>query len=293
MHILYIYIYLYMKTIVDFLEQLAINDGYTTSYIPWVSFFRSTLSSPREKLMYQSRIIIVARWEKIWYINGKTLYYNSNNYLVLAIPMAFECETKENVLALSIDINLKLLWEVIADLWDTNNFHWDINDAVNAIPLQQNLKNSVIQLLRIAQNEEESKILWENILKEILYRVLRDKHANALFALHEEWSDFARFSQLVHKINSNISEDYSLNSLSKDMAMSETSLYRYFKKYTSQSPVQYIKNIRLQQAKEILLQNRLTVKEVSKQVGYKSSSQFSREFHSYFGFTPKETNIKK
>ena len=277
-----------MNSIESLLDTLVSSDWYTPSNIPGVTFLKTTERLARTPMMYESRIIIVGRWEKKWYLNGKTLHYNADNYLILSIPMSFECEANEDVLALMIDINLKLLWEVISDFPEIEKWSWDIEEAVNAIPLKPDLKNSIIRLLEVASSKEESKILWEWILKEILYRILKDKHGWALLALYEKGWKFARFAQLIHHINNNYASQYTLGKLSSDMAMSETSLFRYFKKYTSQSPLQYIKNIRLQKARDLIMKKTFTLNEISKKVWYKSVSQFSREFHNFFWVTPKK-----
>lgn len=277
-----------MKTIERLLAQLAENEGYTPSFIPGVSFFKSSDGSPRTPLMYESRIIIVWRGEKIWYLNGKAFHYNTDNYLILSLPMAFECETKWNTLALAIDINFKLLGEIIFNFPPLNHENNQIKKAVHALPLKNPLSKSIIRLLEVARSAEESKILAEWILKEILYHVLKDQHGWALQALYQDGATFSRFAQLIHKINSNISRPYSLADLASEMAMSQTSLYRYFKKLTSEAPLTYIKNIRLQKAREMILEKDASIKEVSKNVGYKSVSQFSREFRRYFGVPPKQ-----
>lgn len=278
-----------MNTIESLLEKLTKKDWYTNSYIKGVSFLKTTLKTTRAPLMYESRIIIVGRGKKIWYINSEVFHYNADNYLILSLPMSFECEAGEDVLALIIDIDLKILSEVISNFSENEKICWDINKVVNAIPMKPNLQKSVIRMLEIANSEEESRILGESILKEILYRILKDRQWWDLFALYQKDSKFARFAQLIRKINNNLSSQYSLKELASEMVMSETSLYRYFKKLTSQAPLQYIKNIRLQKAREYILKNDLSLYEVSKKIGYNSISQFSREYSRFFWFTPKQT----
>lgn len=278
-----------MYTIELLLDELAKKEGYTQSYIPWVQFLRTNKAMSRSPMLYKSRIIIVGRGEKKWYLNGKTLCYNANNYLILAVPMSFECEAGEDVLALIIDIDTKLLGEVVAKLPLDQRRVDESVAAVHAREMNQALRDSVIRLLKIAWDAQESSVLWEDVLKEILYRMLQDKQRGALLSLYEENSTFGRFSRLIQKITQNLAADYTLGELAKDMAMSEISLNRYFKKMTDQSPLKYIKNMRLQKAKELIFWWEKTLSEIAKYIWYKSFSQFSREYKAFFWVSPKNT----
>ena len=70
--------------------------------------------------------------------------------------------------------------------------------------------------------------------------------------------------------------------------MSPSAFHRCFKEVTASSPIQYLKKIRLNKAKELLQRQRLKVKEAALEVGYESPAQFSREFKRYFDQSPVE-----
>lgn len=90
-----------------------------------------------------------------------------------------------------------------------------------------------------------------------------------------------------------IHDDYSKNldvpTLAKEAGMSVRSFYNHFKTITSCTPLQYIKKIRLDKARQFLVNQKLQANVVAYMVGYESISQFSREYKRHFGYPPKET----
>ena len=78
-----------------------------------------------------------------------------------------------------------------------------------------------------------------------------------------------------------------MKNLSKNIGMSESSLYNNFKKITTMSPLQFQKKIRLEEAKQMLINQNLDAAQVAFEVGYESPSQFNREYSRMFGMSPK------
>ncbi|MEK8128857.1 helix-turn-helix transcriptional regulator [Paenibacillus filicis] len=74
--------------------------------------------------------------------------------------------------------------------------------------------------------------------------------------------------------------------------MSASSLYRYFKQVTAMTPVQYQKQIRLQEGRRLLITESTNVADTAFRVGYESPSQFSREYTRLFGFSPTNDILK-
>lgn len=82
-----------------------------------------------------------------------------------------------------------------------------------------------------------------------------------------------------------------MDNLAKEVNLSVSSFYRLFKDVTSDTPVQYLKKIRLNKAKEMIITQNAKAYVVALEVGYQSVSQFSREFKRYFGVTPSALKV--
>jgi len=75
-------------------------------------------------------------------------------------------------------------------------------------------------------------------------------------------------------------------SIAKDVHMSVSSLHHQFKAVTAMSPLQYQKQLRLQEARRLMLFGDVDVAIAANRVGYESASQFSREYSRFFGAPP-------
>jgi len=87
-----------------------------------------------------------------------------------------------------------------------------------------------------------------------------------------------------------IHEEYrhpiNIDKLSNLVNMSPSAFFRAFKEVTSSSPIQYLKKVRLNIAMGLLMAKQVRVNEAATEVGYESTTQFSREFKRYFGNSP-------
>jgi AraC-like DNA-binding protein len=91
---------------------------------------------------------------------------------------------------------------------------------------------------------------------------------------------------VINKIHEHYSEPVEIQALAKEAGMSSSSFHTTFKAMTSTTPLQYIKNVRLHKAKELIQNEGEKANAAAVRVGYESSSQFSREYKRCFGATP-------
>lgn len=97
---------------------------------------------------------------------------------------------------------------------------------------------------------------------------------------------FYQISRVINRIHENYSQPFEVQALAREASMSSTAFYTIFKAVTNTSPLQYIKNIRLHKAKELIQQEGEKANTAAARVGYESTSQFSREYKRSFGITP-------
>jgi AraC-like DNA-binding protein len=97
-----------------------------------------------------------------------------------------------------------------------------------------------------------------------------------------------RISQAILWLRSHFTESFSVEALAKRVGLSPSSLHQHFKSITAMSPLQYQKQLRLQEARRLLLGKSLEAAEAAYRVGYESPSQFSREYRRMFGAPPRK-----
>jgi AraC-like DNA-binding protein len=148
------------------------------------------------------------------------------------------------------------------------------------------LIDAVLRLVRLLQHPAEIPIFAPMIEREILFRLLLDKASAVLHHIAESESQSQGIAVAVAWLRNNYHESMRIEQLAKRAGMSVSSFHHWFRKITGMSPLQYQKQLRLQEARTILRNERLDVGSVSRRVGYESSSHFSREYSRLFGMPP-------
>ena len=126
------------------------------------------------------------------------------------------------------------------------------------------------------------------MVREIVYRVLREEKDGAIRVLAHGNEHFMRIARVLKEVHADSAKSFTVESLSKRAAMSVAAFHRNFKLMTGNSPLQYLKRIRLDRAKRLMIHDGYNASTAARAVGYESASQFSREFKRQFGVTPTE-----
>ncbi len=281
------------NTISDLLREQIKEDGISISNLPNVKYHKSDISTKRTPIVYEPSIVIVGQGKKIGYLGDQKFIYDSSNYLVVSVPLPFECQvsTEENkpYLAISISLNLKILAELIEEM-DHNLPNTCTSKGYFSTPLTPDLYDAAYRLLKILPDEEKSRILGCQLLREISYWVLCGEQGDALRSLVSRHTHFSRIARSLNKMHKCYSSEIDIKTLADETGMSVSAFHYHFKEVTSISPLQYLKQIRLHKARMILNQKGATISCVAEEVGYHSHSQFSREFKRFFNINPSEVS---
>lgn len=283
-----------MTALAQLLHQFDLPVGFSESNLTGVRFFKQLHRIPRAPLLYDPGICIVAQGSKVGYLGDTSFSYDADNYLVTSITIPFECETfatpEEPLLGLYIDIDMPLLHELIAltqrEHLDHTTRATDTIKGIGPAPMETEMADAVTRLVKTLQSELETRILGAGLMRDILFRALSGRQAPVLFSLAAHDSHFARVARALKIIQSDYASRLDVDYLAQQARMSSSAFHRAFKQVTSDSPVQYLKKIRLNKARDFILQDGMKVYAAADRVGYESASQFSREFKRYFGSSP-------
>jgi AraC-like DNA-binding protein len=272
----------------------TIDDGVSESRLKGVLFFQETKHVPRRPMVYDPGICIVAQGHKIGYLGGQKFRYDANNYLVTTVTMPFESETfaspEEPLRGLYIDIDMGQLHDLIGRLGlqvgvgsaNEKGLPRGIGPAV----MDEHMADATTRLVRCLQSETESQILGPGLVREILYRALCSTQAPILYSLAMHSGTFSQVARVLNIMQSEFAGKLDVEQLATTAHMSVSAFHRAFKEITSDSPMQYLKKIRLTRARDLMVQDKLKAYIAADKVGYESPSQFSREFKRYFGQSP-------
>ncbi|HEV2357444.1 MAG TPA: AraC family transcriptional regulator [bacterium] len=150
----------------------------------------------------------------------------------------------------------------------------------------ESMLEAAIRAGRPFQTREDALALGPLVVRELLYHLLKGAEGSAIRQFVRSGSTMHRIAQAVHALRSGLSDEIDVPALAKAANMSRSAFFKHFKEITSMSPIQYQKRLRLHEARRLLIDEGETAERSAFRVGYKSASQFSREYSRMFGNSP-------
>jgi AraC-like DNA-binding protein len=274
------------------LDEVAVHEGMHRTLIEGVEVSRVSKSVPRAPVVYQPKILIVGQGRKRAYLAGEVYRYDAYNYLVLSVPLPAECETEaspdEPLLLLAINVEPAMLGEMLLELDEPSPPVGPTPRGISSTPMTDELGGAVIRLLECLKHPLDSRMLGRQTVREIVYRVLQGEQGGALRALASRDEHFSRIARVLRHVHAEYAQPLGVEELARKAGMSVAAFHHYFKLVTASPPLQYLKRIRLDQARRLMAHDGYNASTAARAVGYESSSQFSREFKRLFGVTPVE-----
>jgi AraC-like DNA-binding protein len=148
--------------------------------------------------------------------------------------------------------------------------------------------DTVRRLVALTDNPADAAVLAPLVLRELHYRLLQADHRTMLRRLLRRDSNASRIAKAIARIRNDLAEPLSVQELARVATMSASTFHQHFKEVTATTPLQYQKSLRLLEARRRIRDEGRTVTEAAFDVGYQSSTQFSREYARTFGIAPRE-----
>jgi AraC-like DNA-binding protein len=280
------------KRLARLLGEVAEHEGVHRTLVAGVDVARISNSVPRAPVVYEPKILIVGQGRKRAYLGGAVYRYDPYNYLVLSVPLPAECETEatpeEPLLLLAINVEAAMLGEMMLEMDESAPPAGPTPRGISSTPMTKELGGAVCRLLECLKSELDSRMLGRQAVREIVYRVLQGEQGGALRALASRDEHLSRIARVLRYVHADYARPLGVEELARKAGMSVAAFHHYFKLVTASSPLQYLKRIRLDQARRLMAHDGYNAGTAARAVGYESASQFSREFKRLFGVTPVE-----
>jgi AraC-like DNA-binding protein len=160
--------------------------------------------------------------------------------------------------------------------------------AIGVNPVDADLLDAVIRLVRLLDKPGEQRILAPLIKREIVYRLLAGGEGARLAHLGaSSQGDTRRISRAIGHLREHYNEALKIEEIARELGMSVSGFHHHFKSVTSMSPLQFQKQIRLQEARRLMLGEDLEAASAGHRVGYEDLAYFSRDYKKLFGAPPR------
>ncbi len=261
----------------------------TTTAIPRVSLVRADSPTLPVGVVYQPMLCIVAQGAKRTLLGDTVVDYHAGQYLVVSVDLpvtgaVVQAHPDAPYLALSLALDPAVLAEMLLAMPAQPTGAPPPGLAVS--PVTPGLLDATLRLLRLLDTPAHIPMLAPLIEREILYRLLTGAQAPMLRQIALAHSHLAHIGRAIAWIRSHFAEPLRIAALAQQVHMTASTFHRHFKAVTAMSPLQYQKQIRLQEARRLLLAGQADAASIGFAVGYESPSQFSREYARLFGQPP-------
>lgn len=238
-------------------------------------------------------LCIVVQGRKEVLLSKELFKYGPTDYLVSSVNLPIigqvtKASSEVPYLALKIEFTPNEILEVLREFQISITKKSQANRGMYVNKIETSLLDAISRFVRLLDNPVDIPILAPLIKKEIIYRVLQGRHGATLGELAVKESNTNQISDAIQYIIKNFDRTIRVEELAQIANMGVSSLYRLFKEVTAMSPIQFQKQLRLQEARHLLLTETTGAADVAFRVGYESPSQFSREYSRLFGSPPKE-----
>ncbi|WP_411349046.1 AraC family transcriptional regulator N-terminal domain-containing protein [Paenibacillus sp. WLX2291] len=275
------------------IETYCTNDGVYQTDFSALSLIRNAHETAPLHSVYEPSICLVAQGEKLVLLGEEQYHYGPSEYFAVSVDLpisgqVIKASPDEPYLAVRLQIDSQQILELmrVMDTVPTAQAQGELERGLFVSQANTEMLDAFVRLLKLMDKPEELPILAPMIAREILYRALQGDQGNALRQMAPGAGRAAYIAEVIQHIRETYSEPLRIDDLASKVSLSPSSLYRHFRHVTMMSPVQFQKQIRLQEARRILLNDSVQAAEVAFQVGYESPSQFNREYVRLFGLPP-------
>jgi AraC-like DNA-binding protein len=247
---------------------------------------RQETPSAFEPSLYEPVLCLILRGGKQVSIGGQTLSFGPGECLLVSHDLPVRSRvTSAPYLALVLQVDAatirKLRDEVAAPVLDGEQPRAAVTHRADS-----GLLDALRRYLALAESPADAKVIGPLTSQEIHYRLLVAPFGGMLRRLIRRDSNASAIARAIGYIRGDIRSPIAIPDLARRVGMSASSFHKYFKTITATTPLQYQKQLRLLEARQLLKANGASVTTVAYEVGYESMSQFSREYARKFGVPP-------
>jgi len=252
---------------------------------------RETEPTRFEAVIYEPIVCLILQGEKETTVGDQTMTVAEGTCIVVShdlpvLARITRASKKTPYLALVIQLDLGVLRSLYDEVGEASQ---PTNSArsMEIAPVDESTKRVVERYLDLIDDPVEARVLLPLVRKELHFRLFMAESGGMLRSLLHRNSHASSVARAIKHLRENFHEALDVAHLAKSVGMSPSSFHKHFKSVTMTTPLQYQKDLRLTQARQLLRAGRCSASTAAFEVGYESPSQFSREYSRKFGKSPR------
>jgi AraC-like DNA-binding protein len=253
---------------------------------------RSSHAKPPAHNIFKPALCIVAQGVKCTTFGDKPFEYRAGQALVVSVGMpsvgrVTEASPDKPFLGILIEFDLPIMRDVLEGLDTPPKASGSVARSVFVTDFRGPLEDCALRLVHLLDTPRAIPTLAPMIMREICYWLLTGPNGGDVAQMALSNSHEQRVINAIHSLRDRFAEPVRIDELAQVAQMSPSAFHRHFKTLTSLTPLQYQKQLRLLEARRLMVFNAVNVETAAFEVGYESPSQFSREYSRMFGAPPK------
>jgi AraC-like DNA-binding protein len=268
------------------------GNGFHRTEIDQLEFGRESSVATSLRGVSEPMLAIVVQGKKAALLGEETYHYGAAQYLVVSVDLPIsgfivEATPDRPYLGFKLDLEPHRLCDLITpqvseiarkSVTSVRGFFVSTADV--------QLLDCALRLTRLLDTPQDIPILAPMIIREIYYRLLVGEQGEAVLQIATSGSNMQRIASVLKLMKADFAQPLRVEDLAGQASMSPSSFHSHFKAVTSMSPLQYQKQLRLLEARRLMLVENYNATTAAERVGYESPSHFSREYSRMFGAPP-------
>jgi AraC-like DNA-binding protein len=252
------------------------------------------VSHPRQKFhsVLEPSFCVIAQGSKEVLLGESRYVYDPSNYLFWTLDLprvsrVLEASPERPYLSFRLELDPQLVSTVLVEASHIAAPRASSGTrAIDVSPLDGQLLDPVVRMVRLIETPAEAPILLPWIAREIVFRLLMSDQGERLRHMTAFGAQGSAIARAVQRIRRDFDQPLRIEDLAKELGLSVSTFHAHFKTATAMSPLQFQKQLRLQEARRLMLSENLDAASAAYRVGYHDAAYFSREYKSVFGNPP-------
>jgi AraC-like DNA-binding protein len=273
------------------IAQVAQSDGDHHTAIPSLTLHRRSTATEPLHCIYNLGLGVVAQGDKQVLLGSESVAYTQGQSMLTTIDLPVvshvtRASAREPFLGMMLTLDVRSIMQAAPELDVPRPPRDDAYRAISFAPLEAALMDALIRLVRLLDEPSLAPRLGALIQQEVIIRLLTGPHGAQLRHLATSGSPSQQIAKSVAWLKQNFVQTLRIDDVAQRAHMSPSTFRQHFRALTGVSPLQYQKQLRLQEARQLMLSENLDAGTAAGRVGYESPSQFSREYSRLFGAPP-------